>query len=92
MALPERMTLGSAVRQRICDLVKIRYGSYRKLAAAARIPKSTLLSFMKGSVENLSMKNSVLVANAFGMSYREFIDCDYFDRIDILQLVEENKK
>lgn len=89
MALPEKLTIGEAVRLRIDDLCRLNFRSYRRLAAAAHVPKSTLMDFMDGRVKNLNIENTVLIANAFGMSYREFTDCDYFDRIDVLKLVEE---
>ena len=87
MPLPTRMLLHDAVTARIKDLAEEQGYSMDRLSHASGVPKSTLTDYMRGASKDIKLSTIAKIANGFGMTITGFFCEDWFDLIDIEELL-----
>ena len=72
------MTVAQAVAQRTRELLKNKNWSQYHLEKASGLQHGTMQCIMTGRTKSVYINNVMLIANGFGMSVTEFLDCDAF--------------
>lgn len=72
------MDTQNAVAQRILQLCNERKIAVNSLAISAQIPPSTIYSMLHKKSQNPGTESLKKICDGFGISLREFFDCDLF--------------
>ncbi|MBE6605839.1 MAG: helix-turn-helix domain-containing protein [Ruminococcaceae bacterium] len=73
------MTIDSAVRKRISELLKQNDTNISKVSLKGGLTPSTLYDFMRGTTEHIQLNTIKSVCQGFGIKLNVFFDTDYFD-------------
>lgn len=76
------MKISEATNKRIQELRKERRMSEYALIYQTGMPPSTVKSILRGKSTNPGIVNIAKIAEGFGLSIREFYDCDMFDHLE----------
>ncbi len=77
------MTLTQAVAKRTSKLLKDHNMSQYRLIKETCLDKTTIQSIMKGKTKDVKLSTIFLIADAFNMTISEFVNVDYFAKINI---------
>lgn len=72
------MNISQAVAKRITDLLKEKGISQYRLEHNACLSHDTVKSIMKGKAKGVNLRTIIAIADGFGMTASEFLDCSYF--------------
>lgn len=72
------MSISQAVAKRISELLKEKSISQYRLEQNACLSHETVKSIMKGKAKGVNLKTIIAIADGFGMTASEFLDCDLF--------------
>ncbi|MBQ8615786.1 MAG: helix-turn-helix transcriptional regulator [Clostridia bacterium] len=77
------MTLAQAVAKRTSELLKEHNMSQYRLIKETCLDKTTIQSIMKGKTKDVKLSTIFLIADAFNITISEFVNVDYFEKINI---------
>ena len=77
------MNLAQAVAKRTSELLKENNISQYRLIKETCLDKTTIQSIMKGKTKDVKLSTIFLIADVFNMTLSEFINVDYFNKINI---------
>lgn len=77
------MTLAQAAAKRTSELLKEHNMSQYRLIKETCLDKTTIQSIMKGKTKDVKLSTIFLIADAFNMTISEFVNVDYFAKINI---------
>ena len=77
------MTMGEAVAKRIDEYLYARQWSLYRLSRESYLPLSTLKNLYNGHTKSPSLTVIFKIAEAFGVTPLEFLDCDVFKSEDL---------
>lgn len=77
------MTLANAVAKRTSELLRKHNISQYKLIKETCLDKTTIQSIMKGKTKDVKLSTIFLIADVFNMTISEFVNVDYFTKINI---------
>ncbi len=72
------MNISKAVAMRIAELLKAQGLTQYRLEQKACLSHDTVKSIMKGKAKGVNLKTVIAIADGFGMSVSEFLDCELF--------------
>lgn len=72
------MNISKAMAMRIVELLKAQGLTQYKLEQRACLSHDTVKSIMKGKAKGVNLKTVIAIADGFGMSVSEFLDCELF--------------
>lgn len=72
------MNISKAVAMRIAELLKAQGLTQYRLEQKACLSHDTIKSIMKGKAKGVNLKTVIAIADGFGMSVSEFLDCELF--------------
>ena len=72
------MNISKAVAMRIAELLKSQGLTQYRLEQKACLSHDTIKSIMKGKAKGVNLKTVIAIADGFGMSVSEFLDCELF--------------
>lgn len=72
------MNISKAVAMRIAELLKAQGLTQYRLEQRACLSHDTVKSIMKGKAKGVNLKTVIAIADGFGMSVSEFLDCELF--------------
>lgn len=72
------MNISKAVAMRIVELLKAQGLTQYRLEQKACLSHDTIKSIMKGKAKGVNLKTVIAIADGFGMSVSEFLDCELF--------------
>lgn len=72
------MNISKAVAMRIVELLKAQGLTQYRLEQKACLSHDTVKSIMKGKAKGVNLKTVIAIADGFGMSVSEFLDCELF--------------
>lgn len=72
------MNISKAVAMRIAELLKAQGLTQYRLEQNACLSHDTVKSIMKGKAKGVNLKTVIAIADGFGMSVSEFLDCELF--------------
>ena len=73
------MSISQAVAKRITELLKEKNISQYRLKHNACLSHETIKSIMKGKAKGVNLKTIIAIADGFGMSVSQFLNCDLFN-------------
>lgn len=73
------MSISQAVAKRITELLKEKNISQYRLEHNACLSHETIKSIMKGKAKGVNLKTIIAIADGFGMSVSQFLNCDLFN-------------
>ena len=73
------MSISQAVAKRIAELLKEKKISQYKLEQNACLSHETVKSIMKGKAKGVNLKTIIAIADGFGMTVSQFLNCDLFE-------------
>ena len=73
------MNISKAVSIRILELLKQNNLTQYRLEQKAGLSHDTLKSIMKGKAKGVNLKTIIAIADGFGMTVSEFLNCELFD-------------
>ena len=76
------MNAKEAVAKRILDLCDDQDIAVNSLANKAGVPPSTIYSMLNKKSQNPGIVSLQKICDGFGITLREFFDCDIFDDIE----------
>ncbi len=72
------MNISKAVAMRIAELLKAQGLTQYRLEQKACLSHDTIKSIMKGKAKGVNLKTVIAIADGFGMSVSEFLNCELF--------------
>lgn len=72
------MNISKAVAMRIAELLKTQGLTQYRLEQKACLSHDTIKSIMRGKAKGVNLKTVIAIADGFGMSVSEFLDCELF--------------
>lgn len=72
------MNISKAVAMRIAELLKAQGLTQYRLEQKACLSHDTVKSIMKGKAKGVNLKTVIAIADGFGMSVSEFLNCELF--------------
>ena len=72
------MNISKAVAMRIAELLKAQGRTQYRLEQKACLSHDTIKSIMKGKAKGVNLKTVIAIADGFGMSVSEFLNCELF--------------
>lgn len=72
------MNISKAVAMRISELLKAQGLTQYRLEQRACLSHDTVKSIMKGKAKGVNLKTVIAIADGFGMSVSEFLNCELF--------------
>lgn len=72
------MNISKAVAMRIAELLKAQGLTQYRIEQKACLSHDTVKSIMKGKAKGVNLKTVIAIADGFGMSVSEFLDCELF--------------